>query len=210
MPGHSEGRRRRSIRLRGYDYSQEGAYFITICAQDGLHFFGEVVDGAMQPNAAGRMICEMWNALPERFPAVELDAFEVMPNHVHAIVVILRRTGENSAKSQTMSPATAAATPHQGETQESINRKESPANGIKDSSPSLGDIVGAFKSLTTLEYGRGVRRYRWPPFKVRLWQRNYFERVVRNEDELERLRVYIAENPMRWDLDRENPNRARS
>ncbi|MFN4294850.1 MAG: transposase, partial [Thermoflexales bacterium] len=79
---------RRSIRLKGYDYSQAGAYFITIVAQDRACLFGEVVDGEMRLNDAGRMVWDEWNALPDRFPGLELDAFVVMPNHVHGIIVL--------------------------------------------------------------------------------------------------------------------------
>ena len=72
--------------------------------------------------------------------------------------------------------------------------------------PTLGDVIGAYKSLTTLEYGRGVRDMDWSPFNVRLWQRNYYEHIIRNDEEWDRVREYIAANPMRWETDVENPN----
>ena len=85
---NSSRRHRRSVRLAGYDYSQPGAYFVTICAQDRTHFFGEVVGGQMHLNEPGRMIVGQWTALPQRFPVVCLDAFVVMPNHLHGILII--------------------------------------------------------------------------------------------------------------------------
>src|SRR5215210_6640299 len=88
MTYDSQKHHRRSIRLTGYDYSQAGAYFVTACAQDRACLFGEIVDGQMRLNEAGRMVLAEWNTLPDRFPAVELDEFVVMPNHVHGIITI--------------------------------------------------------------------------------------------------------------------------
>src|SRR5450432_2181257 len=88
MTDDSQRHHRRSIRLKGYDYGRAGAYFVTICAQDRACLFGEVIDGNVQSNEAGQMIIGEWNAMPDRFPTVELDAFVVMPNHFHGIIVI--------------------------------------------------------------------------------------------------------------------------
>ena len=97
MPYDPNRHHRRSIRLKGYDYSQAGAYFITICTQDRACLFGKVVNGEMQLNDAGRMVLAEWNMLPERFPHVVLDAFVVMPNHVHGIVVITNPATDDTA-----------------------------------------------------------------------------------------------------------------
>ncbi len=158
-----ERHHRRSIRLRGYDYSLSGAYFVTVCVQGRAQLLGDIWDGRMVPSEAGRMVEDVWTQLASRFPCVELDAFTLMPNHVHGIVLIDRSTVP------------------------------------------LGDVVGAFKSVTTHEYVVGVKGPGWPAFERRLWQRNYYEHVVRDEDELNRIRDYILVNPMRWELDRENP-----
>jgi putative transposase len=83
---------RRSIRLRGYDYSQAGAYFVTICAHDRERLFGDIVSGALQPNSYGRLVVEWWHTIPEHFPSAELDEFVLMPNHLHGIVVLAART----------------------------------------------------------------------------------------------------------------------
>jgi len=97
MPYDPNRHHRRSIRLKGYDYSQAGAYFITICTQDRACLFGKVVNGEMRLNDAGRMVLAEWNMLPERFPHVVLDAFVVMPNHVHGIVVITNPATDDTA-----------------------------------------------------------------------------------------------------------------
>ena len=174
-----ERHHRRSLRLKGYDYTQAGAYFVTICTQDRACLFGEVVGDAMRLNDAGRMVVAEWERLAKRFPGVELDAFVVMPNHVHGILVITDPVGAG------LVPA------HDGATTRVA--------------PTVGDIVGAFKSRTTVGYIHGVKARGWPPFRRRLWQRNYYEHIIRHDESLNRIRRHIAENPLRWHLDRENP-----
>ncbi len=172
-------RRRQSLRLKGYDYTQAGAYFVTIVVQDGSCLFGEVACEEMRLNDAGEMVCRVWEALPLRFPGMELDMFVIMPNHVHGIVVIDTATADPGAGAPGVAPA------------------------------GLGNVIGAYKSLTTVEYARGVKTMAWPPFRDRLWQRNYYEHVVRNDEALTGIREYIVNNPARWSFDRENPLVAR-
>ena len=174
---------RRSIRLKDYDYSRAGAYYVTINVQNRECLFGEIVDSEMILNAAGKMIEEQWLALLERFPNIELDVYQVMPNHAHGIIVIV---------------------------ESEIGVDTGPGAGIKPApthKPTLGDIVGAFKSITTHEYIQGVDTKNWRQFHKRLWQRNYYEHVVRDEADLNRIRDYIQSNPANWDEDEENPNR---
>lgn len=181
--------RRRSIRLKGWDYSTEGVYFITICAHNREYLFGEIIDGTMNLNAPGVMAIKTWEQLSERFSFLELDAKVVMPNHFHAIVIINRRG-------------------------ESCIRPSEPLGDHKDrpygkrlqgtSEGSIGRIVQAFKSITTHQYIRGVRDYGWSPFSGKLWQRNYYEHIVRDEKEWQLISDYIAANPINWALDREN------
>ena len=170
---------RRSIRLKGYDYAQVGAYFVTIAVRGRLALFGEVVDGEVRLNDAGEMAREVWQASPQRFPFVEVDAFIVMPDHVHGIIVI-RGAG-------TRAPIKDAPTPDRADT------------AVTPTTQALGDVVGAYKSLTTAAYIQGVHTAQWPPFDRRLWQRNFYERVIRDEYEMNELRAYIRDNPTRWD-----------
>jgi REP element-mobilizing transposase RayT len=181
---------RHSSRLRDYDYSAAGAYFVTICTQGRECLFGEVIDGAMVLNDAGRMVLGMWRALPERFPNVATDEFVVMPNHVHGIILLNDRRGEPRVR------------PISGFGMKQGDHKDRPY-GTGDFS--LGRVCQAFKSLTTVEYVRGVKDYQWPSFPGRLWQRNYFERVIRDEGELGAIREYIRNNPLKWEQDEENP-----
>ena len=175
--------RRKSIRLDGYDYSQAGSYFVTIVTQDRLCLFGEVAEGEMRLNEAGEMVRIAWETLPGRFPSIGIDAFVVMPNHIHGIIVI-HHVGASLVGAHSDIRATTRV------------------------APTLGDVVGAYKSLTTLEYGKGVRDMDWPSFNTRLWQRNYYERVIRDDEEWNRVQEYIADNPVQWEMDMENPNAA--
>ncbi|MDF9392115.1 MULTISPECIES: transposase [Methylococcus] len=172
-------RQRRSIRLKDYDYSQAGAYFVTMCTQNRACLFGDVIDGAMRVNDAGRMVQTVWDELPLHYVGVELDTFVVMPNHVHGIIVLVG--------------AGPRACPKSG-------RPQGAAPTL-----SLPDVVHRFKTLTTKRYTDGVKTGGWPPFHGRVWQRNYYEHIIRDEVSLHRIREYIANNPQQWALDRENP-----
>ncbi len=175
-----EARRRRSPRLRDYDYSQSGAYFVTVVTRGRRTLFGEVVDGEMRPSEAGAMAQAVWDALPRKFPSVEADVSVVMPNHIHGILFFDRPAGSTGRRH----PSAAAGHP----------------------APKLGAVIGAYKSLTTVRYAHGVRTAGWPPFDRHLWQRSYYDRVIRNEHELDNIREYIVNNPMQWQLDEENPD----
>ena len=193
MPYDPNRHHRRSIRLKGYDYSQAGAYFITLCTQDRACLFGKVVNGEMRLNDAGRMVLAEWNRLPERFPHLVLDAFVVMPNHVHGILVITDPAPTAGATLGATVGATVGAT-----------------LVVAPTAPTVGNIIGAFKSRVTVEYIRGVKTSGWPPFRGRLWQRNYYEHIIRNERALNAIRQYIMENPRRWHRDREKEARSAS
>lgn len=191
---------RRSIRLKGYDYSQNGAYFITICTQNRECLFGDIKDGEPFLYDAGKMVQSVWNGFPDYYPYVELDQFIVMPNHIHGIIVLNVGAGLRACP----------------ELPEYNNNQKMnwPVNGqihkegrLQRGAPtlSLPDLVHRFKSFTTAEYRRGVDQFRWTPFPGKLWQRNYHDRIIRNDSELNRIRGYIVNNPLKWHLDKENP-----
>ena len=185
---------RRSIRLNGYDYSQDGAHFITVCAQNRECLFGEMVNGQMAMNDAGRMVQTVWDEIPENYHGIETDEFVVMPNHIHGIVIIVGAApcGRPDA------PCGRPVGPGQP-------RKDGQPRGVA-STLSLPDVVHRFKTMTTKRYTDGVKKHGWPPYPGKLWQRNYYEHIIRNENELNRIREYIIINPMKWKLDRENPD----
>jgi len=176
-----------SMRLREYDYSQAGAYFVTICIQNRECLFGEIRDGRMVPNDAGRMIQSSWNELPQHYPGIDIDAFVIMPNHIHGIIVLVG--------------AGPCACPGNGKLQKNKGQPRGVAPTLF-----LPDIVHRFKSLTTTRYKNGVAQFDWPPFNGKLWQRNYYEHIIRKEEELNRLWEYIVNNPTQWAFDGENPD----
>lgn len=181
---------RRSIRMKGYDYSQAGLYFITICCQDRICLFGEIKNGIMCLNDAGTMIHEQWLKLAERFINIQLHEFVVMPNHFHGIVG---------------APLVGAhhVDAHHVDVHHVDVHRHNPETGHPQGVPlhSLGDIIGAFKSITTLEYIRGVKNDHWQPFNKKMWQRNYWEHIIRNYESYERISDYIKTNPAKWDDD---------
>jgi REP element-mobilizing transposase RayT len=149
---------RHSIRLKGYDYSWAGAYFITACTHER-----EMV---LDMPAVAWAAQDVWLGIPVRFPSVALDEFVVMPNHVHGVIFLVRDVGGGGA-----SPA-----------------------------PTLADVICAFKSVSAIAGNKALGRSGRP-----FWQRNYYERVIRNEDELNDIRQYIRDNPKNWDKDPNNP-----
>jgi REP element-mobilizing transposase RayT len=169
---------RRSIRLQGYNYATPGAYFVTICTRNKECLLGEIsAEGQMQLNDMGRMVTECWNAIPTHFPHITLDTYIVMPNHIHGIITL----GVGAKHSLNFA-----------------NASPLPANGTQ--SGSLGAIIQNFKSIST----RKINAQRAMP-GIPVWQRNYWERIVRDESELGHIRQYIANNPRRWAFDRANP-----
>ena len=218
--------RRRSIRLPGYDYSQPGAYFVTIVAQDRLCLLGEVVDGEMRLNEAGGMVVEAWEWLARRHPYVELDAFVVMPNHLHGIIVltdegmegVYGRGGSGGGRggnggSGGRGGSRTAPTGRRDQRDYGVGAIGRDDHGSRTGRTglglvgggterkSLGRLVGAFKTVST----KRINIVRGTVGDV-LWQRNYYERVIRDDRELNLIREYIEGNPAKWETDEENPN----
>jgi REP element-mobilizing transposase RayT len=219
-----QGYHRRSIRLKGYDYASPGAYFITICAVDRKCVFGEIVADAMRSNAFGDIVATCWNEIPAHFPNVRLDAFVLMPNHVHGILII---EDAPDCRGTTCRAPTGAGTDRGGSQGAGSGRAPTDAGGDRGgsqgagakaggvgvdtlgsaaqrfgvpSAQSLPTVLRSFKAAVT----KRVRELAGRP-DLEIWQRNYFEHVIRNEDSPNEIRRYIQENPLRWALDRENP-----
>ncbi len=174
-----EKHHRRSIRLKEYDYTQPGAYFVTICTYQRMQFFGEVVNGEMILNETGKIARNEWFKTAELRSYVKLfeDEFMVMPNHAHGIIRIVGEGGTRCRRVLT-------------KTSEEFGK---PVKG------SIPTIVRAYKSAVTYAVNdeqnmRGAV----------LWQRNYYEHIVRNDRELTNIGWYIFNNPLNWQLDRDN------
>ena len=180
---------RRSIRLKGYDYTRPGAYFVTICAHNRECLFGEVVDGEMVLNEYGEIVREEWFRTAQVRPYVELfeDEFVVMPNHIHGIVWIVDDVDDTVGAQRRCASTTK---PKPGGV---------PPNNVAPGS--LGAIIRSFKSAVTKRIN-ALRGTTGAP----VWQRNYYEHIIRDDRALNAIRRYIAENPLRWHLDRYNPH----
>ena len=175
---------RKSIRLKDYDYSRIGAYFITICTYEKEYIFGNVENERMSLNQFGKMVLEYWNSLPGRYTNIELDAFVIMPNHVHGIIKIIEIVGAiHELPLQTAN----------------INPKTERRRML------IPKVVGYFK-MNSAKQINTLRNTTGMP----VWQRNYYEHIIRNENKLNKIREYIQNNPLKWHLDRENPERTGS
>ena len=194
---------RRSIRLNNYDYTNQGAYFVTICTCHRECLFGEIKNSHVELLPVGEIVNKEWNHIHDRHKNVELDAFVVMPNHIHGIIIINEHVGAPLAG--TLYDATGALS-HAGNQNNNISNKRAGAANRAGTSrapargaPTLGDAIGSFKSLCTYRCRKSLLDV------SKLWQRNYYEHVIRNDKEMNEIRFYIQNNPLQWDLDNDNP-----
>jgi len=206
---------RRSVRLREYDYRNSGAYFVTICTFQRECLFGEVAGEGVRLHEIGTIVHEEWLKTAEMRPNVELDAYVIMPNHFHALIILHEDVGADCIRPI---PGTTANTPvgahcvRPPSVSTQINKvHDNRAHGRKAHSGaplrrqpgSIGSIVAGFKSATTSR----INAFRGNP-GCPVWQRNYHEHIVRNEADLTNIRQYISDNPLKWSLDENNPANA--
>ena len=176
--------RRRNIRLKGYDYSQPGLYFVTICAYNGQHLFGEVVRGKIILSGIGEIANTLWNEIKTHVHNVRLREFVVMPNHIHGIIEITKHVTNVNAGV------------HVGATHASpLQNVQDICRGWACPAPTLATIVGGYKSAVS----KHVRRLGFTGFA---WHRNYFEHIIRNDHSYEYIANYIINNPTTWEKDR--------
>lgn len=218
------------MRLPGYDYTAPGAYFVTLCVRGGACVLGEIVSGEMVHSKEGRLVEGCWADLPNHYPHVRLDAFVVMPNHVHGVLVLVDDdhpgmglvgagfhgsdgaygAGPRSVRALTtargVEPAPTGATAGDTEpTPTSATADDSEPAPTPLRRHALPEIVHAFKTFSARRIN-ALRGTSGQPF----WQRSYYEHVIRNRRELDAIRTYIDLNPLRWELDREHPGHSAS
>lgn len=217
---------RRSIRLNGYDYSREGFYFITICVKDRVCLYGKISNGktvgetvgetlrgfpSMILNDAGKMIERWYNELENKYPDKFCHEMIVMPNHFHCIIenTVQATPCDRPDNAATMDAHTATMGAHVGaplrghpNNNERSNNDEHPETPYgpenKKYNATIGDAMDWFKTITTNEYIRGVKTLGWEPFNGKLWQRNYWEHIIRDEQSYQRISDYIINNPAKW------------
>ncbi len=168
--------------MKGYDYAQPGAYFVTIVTQGQRCLFGEIIDDQMRLSHSGHIVQKAWQDLPNHYPHVRLDEFIIMPNHVHGIIVLtdIERRG--------------------GSTDPPLPDPPLQPDSTEMVSHGLPEIVRAFKSFSARRINQNLHVEGSP-----VWQRNYYERIIRNNTEWDRIRLYIQNNPRQWDSDLNNP-----
>jgi REP element-mobilizing transposase RayT len=202
----SQKHHRQSHRLKGYDYSLAAPYFVTLCTQEFLCLFGQIEREKMLPNEQGNMVEGWLTEIENKFPGVLLDTFQVMPNHLHAIIVIMGCGLDMAAK---FGKGIEDLDNERADNNHGTRRSPGKVGNTAPSPqhPTLGRIVQWFKTMSTNNYIRGVREAEWQPFSKRLWQRDYFDHIIRDEVTLERTREYVRNNPLYWSLEREHPDR---
>ena len=203
---------RRSIRLKGYNYSQAGLYFVTICVQNHECLFGEIIDGAMILNDYGNIVRDEWQYLTTKYPHIKLHEYVIMPNHFHGIVEIGATVGAGFARPDGIVSDVGAGFAHpDGIANDDVGAGSARPDGIaanvtgtgdddtdtrvgepRPYVPTLGNIIGYFKYQTTKKID----------LPVKLWQRNYWENIIRNEQSYQYIANYVINNPIKWENDR--------
>jgi len=189
MPFDSGRHHRHSIRKAGYDYTLPGAYFVTVCSRGKVSLFGDISGDVMQLNQIGHLITMCWLALPRLFPFINLDEWILMPNHLHAIIVIAEHGSRVNAQSNTDTLYTRVNTE---------DKSPKPAHGAV--SGSLAAVISNFKSISTRKVNANMGNT-----GSQIWQRGYYDRIIRNAVELDAIRRYIRRNPANWARDADNP-----
>lgn len=185
---------RRSIRLKGYDYSQQGLYFVTICVKNRACLFGEIINEQIILNDAGRMVDKWYNELENKYPDIKCQEHIVMPNHFHCIVEIIG----------SVVGANLRVCPDDVSSPDLEKGGHNEIMGEHTGSP-LWRVIQWFKTMSTNEYIRNVKTNNWLRFDGKLWQRNYWEHIIRNEKSYRNISEYIINNPKNWENDSINP-----
>ena len=180
---------RKILRLQGYDYALAGGYFVTVAAHQHGNIFGLIEGEEVVLNDIGKMVCECWLETPQRYLLVQLDEFILMPDHFHAVLFI---TEPNVG---------VGLDPTRSDEKDRLPERRATSRVA----PTLGQIIGAFKSISTRRYFSGIKENNWPELAGKLWQRGYHDRIIRNENELHHNRKYVAHNAIKQEKQISNP-----
>jgi REP element-mobilizing transposase RayT len=193
---------RRSIRLKEYDYSQSGEYFVTICTHNHECSVGEIVNGEMRLSEIGKIVKEEWLRTATIRPDIQLYSYVIMPNHVHGIIVL------NGGRGTLQSDIPVGANCHSPQEKTQNNPTNNRAyidtplqNMFRSPSNTVGAIVRGFKSATT----KRINEIRGTP-RMPFWQRNYYDHIIRSDKELDNIREYISNNVLKWAFEKDNPD----
>ncbi|MFH1565456.1 MAG: transposase [bacterium] len=195
---------RKSIRIKDYNYSAFGYYFITVCTEKKVEYFGKIIDSKMILNIFGKIVANEWDNTKNIRNNIELDEFIVMPNHIHGIIII-RRGVSHTPNALSHTPNALSHTPNEvphTDYDGGVWQYTPTARKFQSSSNSLGAIIRGFKSAVTKQIKQEIDKRQINI--IFQWQRNYYERIIRSEDELNKIRKYIIENPLKWETDKNN------
>lgn len=186
-----------SARLKGYDYSSEGSYFITICAHKMQHFFGHVADEKMNLNEIGKLAEKFWKEIPEHFPHAILNEFIIMPNHIHGIITLnpkkMNVQTSHCDVSIPNTPNDTYRTNAKETAQCDVSTKQQKMAAIRPKSGSLSVIIGSYKSVVSKHAHKISKNFDW--------QERFHDRIIRDENEFARIANYIRNNPKNWEDD---------
>lgn len=196
MKDSSKKHQRKSIRLGEYDYSFPNWYYITICTHERKNLFGKINNGKMILNEKGNVVEEEWMRTKELRRYVDLDYYVIMPNHLHGIIIIEQSIEKNNFQSPSHTTENVRATRWVAQNKEdrAIQRIAPTKQTLIPNS--LGSIIGQFKSKVT----KRIREISGNSDLI-IWQRNYYEHIIRNEIDLQNIRKYITLNPLKWEID---------
>ena len=183
-------RYRKNIRLKDFDYSNDGYYFVSVVSYKRKNIFGEIIDGEMNLNQAGKIVEKTWQNIPMHFTNTSCEIFVVMPNHIHGIIDI---NNDQIVEARHASPLRS----------KNLKSQSVKSDGVKPQS--LGAIIGSFKSAVTkqLHQTKIINQ-------EKIWQRNYYEHIIRDEHDHQQIADYILSNPFNWEYDHENPENIES
>ena len=188
---------RHSIRLRGYDYASAGMYFVTICCQNQEHLFGKIIDGKMILNECGKIAMQCWQKIPRHFPNAILHEHVIMPNHIHCVIELTNAVGAKNLspirnerpqhRNERLQHGNACPTDHSFDSRQRA-KNFSPLHQC-GTSRTIGSVIRGFKIGVTKQLGHSI------------WQRNYYEHIIRSEPEHVKIAAYIRNNPILWEKD---------
>lgn len=183
-----------SVRLKGYDYSRKGLYFITICTDEMICYFGDIKNHEMHLSETGKLAHNFWQEIPHHFPNCKLDAFIVMPNHIHGILILGNNTNHGSGTVETLHATSQNEQLQQNENQIAKDEKNEIMAKISPKSGSISTIIRSYKSAVT----KNARMFQ-ADFT---WQTRFHDHIIRNEDDYQKIAKYIFENPRNWEQDK--------
>lgn len=199
--------KRKRNRLSGFDYSKGYAYFVTICIHDNLHLLSEIINEQSVLSESGKMIESWWLELGNKYDDVKLDEYIIMPNHIHGIIIINDSVGDalRADPNEITSVGDDLCVVPNEITPVGDDLCDVPGKTDRHTGPTLPEIIQWFKTMTTNEYIHGVKDGTFQRFNKHLWQRSYYDRIIRNEKEMNNIQAYIHYNPLKWDWEKHHP-----